>query len=141
MSKLSLWLNSVGIQDHKGKIDEKWSNFDHILPIFAWSFPCDLEFSYLNDIDITYASTNRKHWNLEWQFHLGLFEFWRVNYTNIVSKWSISLAWTGLRESLFQFRTISIRCLIMETQNFIRATGQESKSRPMICVVDRSHFE
>ena len=29
----------------------------------------------------------------------------------------------------------------METQNFIRATGQESKSRAMICVVDRSHFE
>ena len=42
MSKLAFCLNSVGINYHKGKIDKKWSNFDHILPIFAWSFPCNL---------------------------------------------------------------------------------------------------
>ena len=67
MSKLAIWLNSVGIQGHKGKKSVKkgqiWSflaNFDLVLPLKFW-MPTD--FNDLAYFGITNVQMNGKCWN------------------------------------------------------------------------------
>ena len=67
MSKLAIWLNSVGIQGHKDKKTVKkgqiWSflaNFDLVLPLKFW-MPTD--FNDLAYFGITNVQMNGKCWN------------------------------------------------------------------------------
>ena len=67
MSKLAIWLNSVGIQGHKGKKSVKkgqiWSflaNFDLVLPLKFW-MPTD--FNNLAYFGINNVQMNGKCWN------------------------------------------------------------------------------
>ena len=72
MSKLAIWLNSVGIQGHKGKKSVKkgqiWSflaNFDLVLPLKFW-MPTD--FNDLAYFGITVGQMNGKCWNQDVTF-------------------------------------------------------------------------
>ena len=67
MSKLAIWLNSVGIQGHKDKKTVKkgqiWSflaNFDLVLPLKFW-MPTD--FNNLAYFGINNVQMNEKCWN------------------------------------------------------------------------------
>ena len=74
MANLAIWLNSVGIQDHRGRDKcQNLANSDHfwpILPILSW-MPTD--FNRLAYFDITNVHMNEKYCKLGGQFHQGLF--------------------------------------------------------------------